>query len=420
MLAAIRTTWSLLVGITFLMLGIGLQGTLLGVRAAIEGFSTTITGVVMSAYFVGFLLGSVLTPKLVERVGHIRVFAALASLASIAVLAHILIIEPITWAAIRLITGICAAGLAVVAESWLNARADNETRGQLLSVYMIVTLAGIALGQFLLNLADPAGFELFVIVSILVSLALIPMLLSVTPAPRVSTPARVGLKQLYAISPLGAIGCLGTGMADGAFFGMGAVYAESIGLSVAEISSFMGIAVIGGMLLQWPIGSLSDRYDRRTVLTFVVFLTALIALIAGLTASLSKIGLLISIALFGGLYLPTYSLCVAHTNDYLDSQQMVAASGSLVLVFGIGASIGPLITALAMSWFGDGGFFWFLTLIHLALGAFALYRIKIHVATPMEAQGPTIPYSRTATPYTTRLTVDEPEKEKGAKHEDEL
>ena len=385
------------------MLGIGLQGTLLGLRASLEGFPTTVTGLIMSAYFAGFLGGSLVAPKLVARVGHIRVFAALASLASIAALVHALFVEPLTWGMMRLGSGFCVAGLTVVAESWLNRSSNNETRGQLISVYMIVTLVGFAGGQLLLNVADPRAFELFVLVSILVSFALVPILLSVAPAPSLIAPVHVGLKKLYAISPLGVVGCLCTGMADGAFFGMGAVYAEALGLSVAQISYFMGLALLGGILLQWPIGFLSDAFDRRTVLAVVTFLTAGTAIAAVPLAMTSVTGLFVIVTLFGGLYLPMYSLCLAHTNDYLDAQQMVAASGGMVLVFGIGASLGPSLAAGAIALFGSNGFFGFLAAVHIAIGGFALYRMLKRTAKPLAEQDPTVPIPFSASPLSAIL-----------------
>ncbi len=221
MRTTIVASWALFLGIAMIMLGNGLQGSLLGLRATVEGFATATTGFVMSAYYVGFLLGSSLTPKLVKRVGHIRVFTALASMASAAVLLHAVFTTPAAWTAMRIVTGFSYAGLYVVAESWLNDRATNETRGQLLSVYMVIMVGGMGSGQLLLNVADPAGFELFILVSVLVSAALVPIALTAFAAPDFAAPSHVGVKQLYEISPLGVFGAFGTGIAHGAAFGMG-------------------------------------------------------------------------------------------------------------------------------------------------------------------------------------------------------
>jgi len=380
-----------------MMLGNGLQGSLLGLRATMEGFPTAITGVVMSGYFIGFLAGSTLAPKIVKRVGHIRVFAALASLASAAALLHVVFIDPVAWMAMRLVTGFSYAGLYVVAESWLNARSTNENRGQLLSVYMVVMLGGMAGGQLLLNVADPLGFALFILVSVLVSLALVPIALTVAPAPDFDTAAPVGLRELYRISPLGILGCMAVAIAHGAFFAMGAVYAEKLGLSLAGISIFMGLFMAGGVVLQWPIGRLSDRYDRRVVLTVVAFLAAAAALVALLTASAGGLPFYAAIGLLGGMSLPIYSLCLAHTNDYLDPGQVVGASSALVLVTGLGAILGPLAAAAAMSTAGPAGFLWTIAAVHAGIGVFALYRMTRRPAVPVEDKVPHLDVSPRAT-----------------------
>ncbi len=408
------SSWALFLGIAFIMLGNGLQGSLLGVRATIEGFPTAIIGLVMSAYFAGFLAGSTMVPRLVRRVGHIRVFAALASLASVAVLCHAVFVNPVGWGAIRLVTGFSYAGLYIVAESWLNDRATNETRGQLLSFYMVVMLAGMGAGQFLLNLADPASFELFILISVLVSLALIPILLTAAPAPEFRTPSAVSLRQLYLISPLGVVGTFGTVMAQGGLVGMGAVFATEAGLSIAEISMFMASMLFGGMLLQWPIGRLSDRFDRRRVLTVVTFLAAICAIattvvVGPFAESLPVWVLYALIGVFGGLNMPMYSLTMAHTNDYLEPSQMVAASGSLVLVGGIGAAFGPITLAGLMTALGPTGFFWGLGLIHAAIGFFALYRMSRRASMPLDEQGTFVAVPPRASPIAAYLSPEGPE-----------
>ncbi len=386
MFGVISSAWALLLGIGLMMLGNGLQGTLLGVRASIEGFPTTVTGLVMSGYFVGFFAGSVIAPRIVKQVGHIRVFAALASIASSAVLLHSIYVEPFTWFAMRLATGFAYAGLYVVAESWLNDRATNETRGQLLSIYMVVVFAGLAGGQLLLNVSDPSGFELFVLVSVLVSFSLVPISLTATSAPDFSAPSAVGIKTLYHTSPLGVMGAIGTGAAHGAIFSMGAVYARNVGFSVAQISIFMGIMVVGGLLLQWPIGRLSDRLDRRKVLTGVSILAGLVALTAYPMSEATVVGMFAVVFLFGGLSLPMYSLCIAHTNDHLQPHQVIAASAGLVLVSGVGLVMGPVFGSMLMSIAGDNGLFLFLGSVHLLVGMFAIYRMTRRESVGVEVQ----------------------------------
>ena len=403
MIATIAATWALLLGMALMMIGNGLQGSLVGLRASLEGFSTTTTGLVMSGYFVGFMLGSYLTPKALRRVGHVRVFAALAALGSIAALVHAVFVEPVSWTLMRILTGMCYAGLFIVAESWLNERATNETRGQLLSVYVVISLGGMGVGQLLLNLAPIGGFELFILASGLLSVAVVPILLSAGAAPAFTASGRLGLRQLYAISPLGVIGTMGTGLGNSMLVGMGAVYGDRAGLSAAQISLFMGVMFLGGVLLQWPIGRASDRFDRRLVITFVTFLASIAALGAIIVTGRSEMGLFIFIALLGGSSLPLYSLCIAHANDHLEPSQMVAASASLVLVMGIGASLGPLIAGAMMSAVGPNGYFWCLAAVHGAIGVFALYRMARRSAVPLDDQTTLVPITSQASPVATSV-----------------
>jgi MFS family permease len=391
MLDILRSTWALLLGIAVLMLGHGLQGTLLGVRANLAEFSTATTGVVMSGYYLGLLLGSLRAPRLVARVGHVRVFAALLSLASAAVLFHALFVEPVSWFLMRLLTGYCFSGAFIVAESWLNGTASNETRGRLLSIYMVVQMGGLAAGQFLLNLADPGGFALFVLVSVLISVAAVPMLLTASAAPTVTSPRGIGLLDLYRLSPLGVAGIVGVGLAHSGLYAMGPVYATEEGLSLAAISTFMAAIVLGGVVFQIPIGRISDRFDRRRVITAVALLTAVAALPFAILPTSQPSLLFGGFFLVGGLTLPLYALCVAHTNDFLSPEQMVGASGALVLAYGLGAALGPTLTATAMQVTGPSGFPLFLTAMHAAIGLFALYRMTRRPSVPAEARGPFMP-----------------------------
>ncbi len=397
MVAAVLSSWALFLGMALLMTGNGLQGSLLGVRASIEAFPTTVTGLLMSSYYLGFLAGSLLAPKMVVRVGHVRVFAALASLASTAILIHAIFVGPVSWGMMRLVSGFCYAGLYVVAESWLNEKATNETRGQLLSIYMVITMGGMAIGQGLLNVADPGHADLFILVSILVSLALIPMLLSVNRGPIMDAPATISIKEVYRASPSGFVGALMNGALQGGAFSMGTVYAGSIGLSVKEISLFMTALFVGGGLFQWPIGRLSDRYDRRLVLTIVTFASAVLAVLATVIAT-SFVALLAITFVFGGMMIPMYSLSLAYANDHLKPEQMVAASGTLVLVVGIGALLGPTLVAGAMDLFGPSGFFWALASLHAILGLFILYRMTQRSALPAEEQGSYVAMPARTTP----------------------
>ena len=404
MITAVKAAWALFLGLALIMLGNGLQGSLLSLRASLEGFDTATVGAVMTGYFVGFLGGSLIAPKVVVTVGHVRVFAALASLASASVLIHILWVEPIIWFLTRVVTGFAYAGLYVVAESWLNDRATNETRGQLLSVYMVVMFVGSASGQLLLNVADPSSHVLFVLISILVSFALIPILLSASPAPEFQAPSKMKLRNLYQVSPLGVFGALATGLAHGAIFSMGAVYALSKGFSVREISFFMGLVSIGAIIAQWPIGALSDRFDRRLVLTVVTTLAALVAAASVPVSAQWPTGLFVLAAIFGGLSLPMYSLCIAHTNDHLAPDQMVSASSSLVLIGGIGACFGPAGASWMMAQLGSDGFFWALSAAHASVSLFACYRMFRREAVPMDKQGTYVTVPSPSMPMASNLT----------------
>ncbi|MBF0380597.1 MAG: MFS transporter [Magnetococcales bacterium] len=385
-LVVLGAVWALLLGIALLKLSMGLHASLLGLRATLEGFSAGSTGFLMSAYFVGFLVSSIVTPKLIMRVGHVRVFAALASLASVAVLMHSIFINAVAWGFFRLITGFCYAGLYMVAESWLNDKAENETRGRILSIYMMVQFVGMAGGQLLLNVADPEGFELFVLVSALVSLALVPILLSVAPAPHYAMTSHVGLKSLFSFAPIGVAGAFGSGLANGALLAMGSFYAAKVGFSIVETSLFMGAVIIGGGILQWPIGRLSDHIQRRTVITTTTLLAALTASIATMVSGTPGPLLFALVALYGGLSLPLYSLCLATTNDGLRKEQMVAAGSALILVSGVGAVLGPVVVAQFMTFMGPNGFFWFFAVVHGGVGLIAVVRMTVKEPFPLEQQ----------------------------------
>ena len=268
MLKTVGNSWALFLGMGFIMLGNGLQGSLLGLRASIEGFSISVTGLVMSGYYIGMIAGSIIVPRIVSQVGHVRTFGALASLASTAILVHLVFLDPVVWWAMRITTGFAFAGIYIVAESWLNDVAENETRGQLLSFYMLIFWGSMASGQFLLNIAPPESFILFILVSALVSVAVIPILVSANKSPAFGISESVSIRQLFNISPLGVFGILASGVNTGALFGIGAVYAISAGLATREVAIFMSAMILGGTLLQYPLGYLSDRLGRRKIIIF--------------------------------------------------------------------------------------------------------------------------------------------------------
>jgi len=373
MLTVLRTTWPLLLGILLLMVGNGMQGTLLGIRGKIEGISTSQMSVVMAAYFGGFLLGSRVVPELIRKVGHVRVFAALGSLISSLLILYAAAPHWISWALMRLLIGFCFSGVYITAESWLNAGTTNENRGQAMSAYMIMQMLGIISAQLLMNTADPAGYLLFVIPSVLVSLSFLPILLSTQPAPQFSTLKRMSFGNLFRASPLGCIGIFLMGGVFSALFGMASVWGSSKGLSVREISAFVAAIYAGGLLLQYPIGWLSDHGDRRFIVLGLSALGALVSL-ATVTLQPGIWGLLLAAALIGGVANPVYSLLLAYTNDFLDQSDMAAASAGLLFINGVGAMAGPLITGWLMSLLGPDGFWGYIGLLLAILAFYAGWR----------------------------------------------
>ncbi len=397
MINDLRASWALLIGIGFMMLGNGLQGTLLGLRATMEGFPTFITGIMMSGYFVGIFAGSMIAPKLVQRVGHIRVFAALASMASISILVHGIYVDAITWTAMRFMTGLSYAGLYVVAESWLNDRASNETRGQILSVYMVITTLGLGGGQFLLNLSDPLEVELFVLVSIIVSFGLIPILLTARPAPRFESSGTMSLKELYRASPLAVISNGLTGVAHGTFFGLGAVYAAQELQGVEQVSLFMASFLLGSLIFQWPIGWLADHINRRVIMTGLC-IVAIVSCVMALSVDKGSVLYFVIVIILGGAAMPMYSLTVAYANDRLEPEQIVAASGSLVMVAGIGLSTGPIIVAYLMGEYGNSFFFVGIATAFAMILCFTAYRMNVTEAVAADDQSPFIAAGVIGTP----------------------
>ncbi len=374
-------TWALFLGFALVMAGNGLQGSLLGIRAQAEGFGVAVSGIVMACYFAGFFAGSLYAAYVLKNVGHIRVFAALASTASSAVLIHAVWINPVSWALMRFVFGLCMAGLYVVVESWLNELADNSTRGRLLSVYMVVTMAGVSIGQFLLNVADTNGFSLFILSSVLVSLSLVPVSLSATSAPPITTPTPVSIKRLWQIVPTGLVTSFFVGAASGTLLGIGAVYAATVGMPESRIAVFMTAPMVGALVGQMPIGWVSDRVSRRAVI-LAVSLAASAAAIAPTMFDPQSNAAIVSMFVLGATLFPAYSLGIAYTNDWLTADQVLGASGSLVRINGTGAVIGPLLAAGLMSIVSPQWFFWVMGGMTLAIAIYVGYRVMVAESPP--------------------------------------
>lgn len=373
---------ALLVSVFILFLGNGLQGTILPIRGYTESFLSVEIGFMGAVYYAGFTIGCLLCPMAIKRAGHIRAFAAFTTIASSTAILHVLIIYPFAWFVFRCLTGICFAGIFMVIESWLNEQSTNENRGQLLSIYQIINFTALTCGQLLLNLADPSGFELFAVVSVLVSLSIVPVTLSTATAPAPVHRVRVRPGWLYRVSPVGAMGCLAIGFANGAFWGLAPVFAQRSLMTVAEISYFMGAAILGGAVAQWPLGRLSDRFDRR----YVIAASCSCAMLAGLAMGLfgggpQTLRLLLSAA-FGGFAFPLYSLCIAHANDMVEPADRFDVSSGLLLNFGIGAIFGPFLASAIMDASSHRALFLYTAAIHFLMAVFAFYRSRRREAVP--------------------------------------
>ena len=369
-------------GMMLRQVGNGMQGTLLGVRGQIEGFSTMEMSLVMGGYFVGFLFGSRMAPDMIRRVGHVRVFAALASLISAVMLLYPTFTDVWVWGAARILVGFCFSGVYVTAESWLNNAATNENRGKALSLYMMVQVLGIVAAQALVLTADPGGFVLFIIPSVLISLAFAPILLSISPTPASENTKPMGLKELYQVSPLGCVGMLLLGVIFAVQFGMAPVFATQAGLSIGQISTFVSMFFVGALVVQFPLGWLSDRMDRRILILVAASVGAAGACI-GMLFTNTFVMLAVSAFIVGGVSNPLYSLVIAYTNDFLDHDDMAAAASGLVFINGLGAVFGPLITGWIMGVVGPWGFFVVLAVFNVLIVAYAAYRMTQRAAPPV-------------------------------------
>lgn len=379
--------WPLFFGISMIMIGNGLQNTLLGVRGTMENFPTYVIGMIMSMYFVGFMLGSHYVPKLIRGVGHIRVFSALASIASTTVLFHGLFPNEFAWGVIRAVTGFSYAGLYIVIESWLNQAATNKTRGKMMATYLVILYTSMAVGQYLLTLADPKDMDLFVVASILITMAVLPISLSSRPAPQFSAPAKVSIKEMFRASPLGIYGVFASGVAASTLFSIGPVYAAQAGFSRPEIATFMALVIAGGVLMQFPIGWASDKFDRRKVL---IFAAAMTAFSCGFAYSMHMLenhyGIFLAMFMIGGTALTIYGLASAHTNDHLTKEQTVAASASMIFINGTGSIIGPLLSSALMNIIAPYMIFVMMGCVYTSIAAFGIYRTTRRASVPLDQQ----------------------------------
>lgn len=371
MIETFKSVASLLLGYALMIVANALFNTLLGIRMELEAFGATVTGLVMSAYFLGLLLGARSVSRLIARVGHIRCFGLFASLVSITALIHILWVDPWVWGVMRMLSGYCMAGMITITESWLNARTDNQHRGQVLSWYMITNYAAAGLGQFLLPLADPGEFALFCVISILFSAALVPIMTTRASAPKPSPPARVSIAYLYRLAPLACIGAMGAGMMNAGFFSLAPVFTQRIGLSLNETSLFMATTVLSGMLLQWPLGRLSDRMGRANVLGAVTIGVGIACAGIALLSSVAGGWLFAMSALYGSTVFTVYSISSAQANDLSGPENLVMTAGALLIAYGMGAILGPMVGGVAMRTIGPEALFGVNGIIALSIALYA-------------------------------------------------
>jgi MFS family permease len=419
----LKNSWALFTGMGFLMMAYGFQGSLLGVRAVAEEFSLMATGFMMSGYFVGYFIGAKIIPNIVASVGHIRVFAAFASIASLIVLMHSIFVNPYIWFILRVLTGISMVSIYTVTESWLNDRATNKNRGSILSIYMVILYGAMGIGMFLLNFSDPIKFEPFILISVLTSAALVPILLTKKKPPNFKKVKGMSLKDVYSASPFGMVSSFFYGTIQSALFTLLAVYAASMNFTIFQISVVTFLLAISGAVSQWPIGKISDMFDRRKVIIYSTFGAAFFALCAILASrqmylpgelATNKTWFYLSLILFSFCSLPMFSLILAHTNDFIPKEQFVAAGASLQFTFGMGAMSGPFLCSIFMNIVGLNGFFVFIIFFHILIGLFGLYRNTIRkVIENPDSQFVAMP--STITPVGIELSpstedIDEPKK----------
>lgn len=388
LMGTLATLAALLLGFGLLQLGNNLQGTLLAVRGGLEAFSPTQVGLIGSGFSIGLVLGSLTAGTLIRSVGHIRTFAALAALASASALLHVMLVDPVAWIGFRMVTGLCFAGLLMSVESWLNTSATPAVRGQILGIYSMTGLIAAVGGQMLLPLADPGGFMLFACVSLIISIALVPVALSKSQAPaEVGARTRANLRHLYRQSPFGLVAAFLCGITTGAFYALGPLYAQQAGFDDQGIALFMACAILGAFATTWPLGFLSDRMDRRRLVIIVALASALLlaAMMLFLPQGMAPGWVFFLVFAFGGVVLPTYGMVVAHVNDSVHPTEFIAASGGLLIVQGSGMALGPVLGGAMMEAMGRNGLPWLVVLAQGLVAAWGAYRITRRPA-PLEKE----------------------------------
>ncbi|NBN64679.1 MFS transporter [Microvirga tunisiensis] len=399
---------SLLLGSALLLMAGGLHGLLLPIRGLAEGFSDTALGMLGAGWAVGYVAGCMLVPVIVKRVGHIRTFGVLASVAAITMLLNLLFMTPTVWVPLRAVTGFCFAGAAMIVESWLNERASNQTRGRIFGIYTMINLGATTIGQMLLTLGDATGFVFFVVGSIIYSLSLLPTALSTAATPTPLTQARLDLGALWRNSPVAVVAVLLIGISNGAFGTLGAVYGRKIGLSISDIAVMMSLALLIGAIIQIPVGLLSDKVDRRAVLVGMGILATVTGLALSVADSMGPVAVIVLVSAFGGMIYSMYPVILAHASDHAAPGDFLKTSGGLLLIFGAGTMVGPVAAAALMSASTPGALFHVTAAAHLAMVLFTAWRMTRRPAVRVEEKSDFVPVIATARFSTPESAVLDP------------
>ncbi|GIK98996.1 MAG: MFS transporter [Alphaproteobacteria bacterium] len=387
MIPVIRPVVPVLIGVAFIELALGALSPLVGVQLAARRVSPELIGLVTSAYFVGFLAGTLTGYKVIDRVGHIRAFSVFAVIASNAALLHLIFDSAYAWLLLRVFIGYGIAGQFVIVESWLNDKATSDNRGQVFAIYMVVAWGTSGVGPLALNLPDPDGSLLFALIALTMSAALVPMALTRVGNPEIAQRSHFGILQLYRISPLGVLACFASGLINTALYGLLAVYTEDVGYSERELSILLSVSVLGGLLVQYPVGYMSDRFGRRPLMLAIAFGGGIVAAAVAVWGDRSFAGLLAMTFVLASIVAPLYALGVGQTNDYIERKDFVAASSGLLFAWGVGAVAGPALAGLVMRPLGGPGLFVFLLGALVAVAGFVLFRIAVRPALSAEEQG---------------------------------
>ncbi|RWI89740.1 MFS transporter [Mesorhizobium sp.] len=396
-MSSIRPLIPLLIAAGILLGGNGLQGTLIALRGAQEGFSASDIGLMGTFYFAGFLLGCLAVTRILKAVGHVRTFAALAAIASVGTLLLVLVIDPVMWCAVRFAGGFCFAGLFTVMEAWLNSGVGNKDRARVLAIYRMVDIGSVTGAQFLIPIFGAGGFAIFAVMSMMITFSLVPVSLGDRSNPAPPEDVKLDLPRVWRISPLGSIGCIAVGLTNSAFRTLSPVYAEEIGMSVADVVTFVSVGIFGGALIQYPLGYLSDRRDRRSVLLATTCCAMLAALALAFVARADPFLNFIIVFIFGSFAMPLYSLSAAHANDRAGKGEFVLINAALMLFYSFGAIGGPIAASAVMQHSGPSALFVFNAVVYAVLIIVILYRMQVRSSVPAGSRSRFTALLRTST-----------------------